>query len=120
MTASQCENRLGRAHHGGQFVKPGFIDTRYNKHENLDPTALSYALYSMIALVISGIIGRVLDRIAPKLVAHEVKHVLAAWGEDRVEVDTHTISSTVLNNRLELYSFEPQRYAKQSVTTLAS
>ncbi len=26
----------------GQFVKPGFIDTRYNKHENLDPLTLSY------------------------------------------------------------------------------
>lgn len=86
---------------------------------NFNPRSGTYALYSMIALVISGIIGRVLDHIAPKLVAHEVKHVLAAWGEDRVEFDTRTISSTVSHNRPGLYSFEPQRYAKQSVTTQA-
>jgi hypothetical protein len=43
---------------------------------NFNPRSGTYALYSMIALVISGTIGRISGRLVPKLITHEVKYVL--------------------------------------------
>ena len=60
---------------------------------NFNPRSGTYALYGMIAVVISGIIGRVLDRVVPKLIAYEVKHALTERGEDRSELHTRTIES---------------------------
>ncbi len=81
---------------------------------NFNPRTGTYALYGMIALVISGIIGRFLDRIVPKLIAQEVKHALTERGEDRVEFHTRTIQSIVAYNKQELHSLKPQKNAKQS------
>ncbi len=81
---------------------------------NFNPRTGTYALYGMIALVISGIIGRFLDRIVPKLIAQEVKHALTEGGEDRVEFHTRTIQSIVAYNKQELHSLKPQKNAKQS------
>jgi len=44
---------------------------------NFNPRSGTYALYGMIALVISGTFGRIFSRIVPKLIAHNVEHVLA-------------------------------------------
>jgi hypothetical protein len=84
---------------------------------NFNPRTGTYALYGMIALVISGIIGRVLDRIVPRLIAQEVNHALTERGEDRVELHTRTIESIVSYNKQELRSLKPQKNAKQSVNT---
>jgi hypothetical protein len=88
---------------------------------NFNPRTGTYALWGMIALVISGIIGRILDRIAPKLIAHQVRHALTEWGEDRVDYHTRTIQSLVSYNRQELSSLKPQkpgtRSTKKSLTT---
>jgi hypothetical protein len=62
---------------------------------NFNPRTGTYALYGMIALIISGTIGRTLDRIVPKLIAREVSHALTERGEDRAEHHTSTIQSIV-------------------------
>ena len=48
---------------------------------NFNPRSGTYALYGMIAVVISGMIGRILDRTIPKLIAHKVKYVLTGQRE---------------------------------------
>ena len=52
---------------------------------NFNAKTGTYALYSLIALIISGFVGRALDRIMPWLIAREVDKILTAEGEDRVE-----------------------------------
>jgi hypothetical protein len=81
---------------------------------NFNPRTGTYALWGMIALVISGIIGRCLDRVAPKLIARQVKHALTEWGEDRVDYHTRTIQSLVSYNRQELRSLKPQKSGSRS------
>ena len=86
---------------------------------NFNPRSGTYALYGMIAVVITGIIGRVIDRVVPKLTAHEVKHALTERGEDRVELHTRTIESIVSYNKQELRSLKPQKNSRQSVASQA-
>ena len=45
----------------------------------------TYALYGLIALIVSGFIGRVLDRLMPWLIAREVDTMLTVQGDDRIE-----------------------------------
>lgn len=52
---------------------------------NLNPRTGTYALYGMIALVISGAVGRILDRMAPRMIVQEMSKVLTIQGEDRLE-----------------------------------
>jgi hypothetical protein len=52
----------------------------------------TYALYSLIALVISGIVGRALDRIVPWLIAREVDNILTTQ-----ELGTRFIASQSRN-----------------------
>ena len=52
---------------------------------NFNPRTGSYALYGLIALVVSGLIGRLLDRIAPRLAARAALRTLASDGEERLE-----------------------------------
>lgn len=84
---------------------------------NFNPRTGTYALYGMIALVISGIIGRVLDRILPRLIAQEVKHALTEGGEDRVELHTRTIQSIVSYNKQELRSLKAEKNPTRSAAT---
>ncbi|HEU0026493.1 MAG TPA: hypothetical protein VFQ25_05195 [Ktedonobacterales bacterium] len=52
---------------------------------NFHPRTGSYALYGLIALVVSGIIGRALDRIAPRVAAKAALRTLTPDGEERLE-----------------------------------
>ncbi len=52
---------------------------------NFNAKTGTYALYALIALMISGFVGRAIDRLAPWLIAREVDKILRAQGEDRVE-----------------------------------
>jgi hypothetical protein len=52
---------------------------------NFNPRSGTYALYGLIALVISGIIGRVLDRFSPRLAAKAALRALSASGEERLD-----------------------------------
>lgn len=52
---------------------------------NFNPRSGTYALYGLIALVVSGVIGRALDRIGPLLAARAALRVLSARGEERLD-----------------------------------
>lgn len=52
---------------------------------NFNPRSGTYALYGLIALIVSGIIGRVLDRVAPLLAARAALRVLTTSGEERLD-----------------------------------
>ena len=84
---------------------------------NFNPRSGTYALYSMVALVMSGIIGRVLDRIVPKLIAHEVTHMPIELGDYPVELYAPTVQSTGLDNKQESDTSKPQKLATPSEAT---
>ena len=52
---------------------------------NFNPRSGTYALYGLIGVVISGIIGRVLDRFSPRLAAKAALQALSASGEERLD-----------------------------------
>ena len=58
---------------------------------NFNPRSGTYALYGMIGLVVSGIVGRILDRLLPKLATQEVSLALTAQGEDRIDTITRKL-----------------------------
>lgn len=60
---------------------------------NFNPRSGTYALYGMIALVVSGIIGQVLDRILPRLGTREVHTALTTQGEDRIDQITQRLTA---------------------------
>ncbi len=64
----------------------------FHSFGNYNPRTGTYALYGMIALVISGIIGRTLDRVAPRIMAQRVQASLTYQGEDRVDHILHEMS----------------------------
>lgn len=74
---------------------------------NFNPRSGTYALYGMVALVISGFIGRMLDRIVPFLITNEVQKALTAQGDDRIEVISQKLQSIVVHNNQSLRSFTP-------------
>jgi len=61
---------------------------------NYNPRTGTYALYGMIALVISGFVGRFLDRVMPRLMAQRVRRALTPQGEDRIESVVNKMQST--------------------------
>ena len=77
---------------------------------NFNPRSGTYALYSMVALVISGFIGRMLDRIIPFLITGEVQKALTAQGDDRIEVISQKLQSIVVHNNQSLRSFTPDHW----------
>jgi hypothetical protein len=70
-----------------------------------NPRTGTYALYGMVALVISGLIGRVLDRLMPRLIAGEAHQALTAQGEDRIETISKRLQAMVVHNTQDLRSF---------------
>jgi hypothetical protein len=54
--------------------------------------------------VISGFVGRALDRLMPRLIAREVQQALTAQGEDRVETISQKVQAIVAHNSEALYS----------------
>jgi hypothetical protein len=61
----------------------------------------TYALWGMIALAISGFIGRGLDRIMPRLITEETRKALTAQGDDRIENISQRLRSIVSHNTRE-------------------
>lgn len=66
----------------------------------------TYALYGLIVLAISGVIGRMLDRVMPWLIANEVDKALTAQGDDRVEVVSQKLQAIVVHNTQKLRGFQ--------------
>jgi hypothetical protein len=63
---------------------------------NFNASSGTYALASMLALSVSGLLGRTLDRILPWRIAVEVHRALTAEGEDRVEAIVQEIQQTIV------------------------
>ena len=72
---------------------------------NFNPRSGTYALYGMIALAISGVIGRLLDRLAPRLIAGEAHKALTARGDDRVESISQKLQAIVVHNTEKVQGF---------------
>lgn len=87
---------------------------------NFNPRSGTFALYGMVALVISGFVGRLLDRVMPRLIASEVRKALTAKGEDRIEVISQKLEALVLHNSEEIRGFSTQMPAMHSPSSNGS
>src|SRR5690348_6258109 len=78
---------IGQLHNALQwhvcFGIVGIVLLFMHSFGNFNPRSGTFALYGMIALVISGFVGRLIDRVMPRLIANEVRKALTAKGEDR-------------------------------------
>ena len=72
---------------------------------NFNPRTGTYALYGMIALALSGMIGRFLDRLVPRLITGDVHKALTVMGEDRIETISQKLQAIVVHNAQDLHSF---------------
>lgn len=61
----------------------------------------TFALYSLIALVVSGFVGRILDHVMPRLIAREVDKVLTMQGDDGIESISQKLRAVVVHNTQE-------------------
>ncbi len=68
---------------------------------NFSPISGTFALYGMIALTVSGVVGRFLDRLLPRLIAQNVSKVLTAQGEDRITTVSQRLEAIVVHNTAE-------------------
>jgi hypothetical protein len=84
---------------------------------NFNPRTGTYALYGMIALAVSGIVGRFLDRLVPRLIAGEVHKALTVNGDDRVETISQKLQAIVVYNSQDLRGFSPIPGAKSPKTS---
>ena len=73
---------------------------------NFNPRSGTYALCGMVFLVISGVIGRGLDRLVPKLIAREASNALTEQGEDRIELITQKLEDITTHHREQVEGFE--------------
>jgi hypothetical protein len=72
---------------------------------NFNPRTGTYALYGMIALAISGVVGRFLDRLVPRLITGEVQNALTVMGDDRMETISQKLQAIVIHNTQDLHGF---------------
>lgn len=75
---------------------------------NFNARTGTYALYGLVAVVVSGLLGRLIDRYIPRLIAIEVAKTLTEQGEDRVEVLSRRLQSLAgLRRRPEAPTLHP-------------
>lgn len=73
---------------------------------NFNAMSGTYALYGMIALTVSGLVGRALDHFMPRQIAAEVHKVLTVQGEDRITTISQKLQAIVVHNtQEELHGF---------------
>src|SRR6266487_2221746 len=72
---------------------------------NFNPRTGTYALYGVIALAVSGAVGRFLDRLVPRLIAGEVHKALTVKGDDRIETISQKLQAIVVYKTQDLHSF---------------
>jgi hypothetical protein len=73
---------------------------------NLNPRTGTYALYGFIALIISGFVGRMIDRSAPRNITKKVRKALTEQGDDRIETISRTVQEIVTYNTQDLRAFK--------------
>src|SRR5205807_8921600 len=67
------------------FAVMGIAFILMHSFGNYNAKTGTYALCGLIALMVSGFVGRMLDRIMQWLIANDVDTILTAQGEDRIE-----------------------------------
>lgn len=67
---------------------------------NFEAISGTYALIGLLALAFSGIIGRWLDRVLPRMITAEVDAVLTAQGEDRGESLSQELKAIITDHSL--------------------
>ena len=77
----------------------------------------TYALFGMVILTISGLVGRTLDHFLPRLIAGEVDKVLTLQGEDRIEVVSQNLQAIVVYNTQEMRGFRVEDPLQAGVPT---
>jgi uncharacterized membrane protein YjfL (UPF0719 family) len=87
------------------FAIIGLVLLFMHSFGHFDPISGTYALYGMIALTLSGFVGRVLDHLMPRLIAHEVNKVLTSQGEDGIETVSQKLQAIVAHNAQEIHGF---------------
>jgi hypothetical protein len=94
----------------------------FHSFGHFNPRSGTYALYGMIALVVTGIIGRALDKMAPRIMTQQVNKALDNRGEDRVESVSRELRSIVAHNKQDVRGFNENNGAsrKRSGRTAAS
>jgi hypothetical protein len=83
------------------FAITGLILLLMHSFGNFNPVSGTYAFYGMIALTLSGLVGRVLDRLMPRMITSEVSKVLTVQGEDRVTTISQKLQAIVVHNTQE-------------------
>lgn len=96
------------------FALMGLAFLGMHSFGELNPRTGTYALYGMVALVISGLIGRMLDRLMPRLIAGEVHQVLTTQGDDRIETISQKLQAIVMHNTQDIRGFAVPGPAKSA------
>ncbi len=73
----------------------------------------TYALYSMIAMVISGFVGRTLDHFMPRMITKQVQKALTVQGDDRITTISRKLQDIVVYNTQEVQPFHSQKQQEQ-------
>jgi hypothetical protein len=89
---------------------------------HFDPISGTYALLGMVVLALSGLAGRMLDRLIPRLIAQEVDKVLTSQGDDRIEVVSQELQAIVVHNKQQVRGFmvRDPRLSSRPVSSNAS
>jgi len=99
---------LGQLHAALQwhmfFAIMGLALLMMHSFGNLNPRSGTYVLYSLIALTVSGFVGRALDHFVPRMIADEVTKVLTAQGEDRIETVSQKLQALAVHNAQEMHN----------------
>ena len=66
----------------------------------------TYALFGMVILTLSGVVGRMLDHFLPRLIAGEVDKVLTSQGDDGIEVVSQKLQAIVVHNTQQIRGFK--------------
>lgn len=89
------------------FAITGLVLLFTHSFGHFNPRSGTYALYGMIALVISGVLGKLLDAVLPRLIAQEARKALTAQGDDRISTISRQLEDIVTYNSQELRAFHP-------------
>lgn len=114
----QPKKRVGQLHASLQwhmcFAVIALVFLFLHSFGNFNPRTGTYALYGMIALAVSGFIGKMLDRLVPRLIAGEANRALTMEGEDRIESISDKIEAIVEHNSATISGFNPAGQVGQS------
>jgi hypothetical protein len=87
---------------------------------NFNPRSGTYALYGMVAIVISGAVGRMIDRLAPRLIAQEASKALTEQGEDRIEAISHNVQAIVSYSTESVQGFRVTKQNRRELSPARS